>query len=172
MPYPKSWKILSSLQSKIQSRPKLARIAERCRRTGKRVVFTNGCFDLLHAGHVTYLEKAKRLGDVLMVGLNSDASMKRIKGPDRPLTPERDRLRVLAALQAVDYVTLFSEETPLRLIRELRPHILVKGADWKKREIVGGREVESWGGRVKRIRLVPGRSTTAILKKLGSGLDI
>lgn len=101
-----------------------------------------------------------------MVGLNSDASVKRIKGPDRPLTPEKDRLRVLAALQAVDYVTLFSEETPLRLIRELRPHVLVKGADWKKNQIVGRREVESWGGKVKRVRLVPGRSTTGILASL------
>lgn len=166
MPYPKSWKILSLPESKIQSRRHLARITERCRRAGKKIVFTNGCFDLLHTGHVTYLAKAKRLGDVLVVGLNSDASVRRIKGPERPLTPEKDRLRILAALEAVDYVTLFSEETPLGLIRQIRPHILVKGADWKKGEIIGGPEVESWGGKVCRVPLVPGRSTTAFLRKI------
>lgn len=101
-----------------------------------------------------------------MVGLNSDASVRRIKGPGRPLNPGKDRLRVIAALEAVDYVTLFSEETPLRLIREIRPHILIKGADWKKNEIVGAGEVESWGGKVKRISLVPGRSTSRILEKI------
>ncbi len=159
---------MSLLQSKIQSRRRLARIAERCRRAGKKIVFTNGCFDLLHIGHVTYLQKARHLGDVLIVGVNSDASVKRLKGPGRPLTPERDRLRVLAGLQAVDYVTLFSEETPLDLICELRPQVLVKGADWKRREIVGVREVESWGGKVKRIPLVPGRSTTVFLRKIQS----
>ena len=115
---------------------------------------------------MTYLEKAKSLGDILVVGLNSDASVRQIKGPERPLTPEKDRLRVLAALEVVDYVTLFSEKTPLDLIREIKPHVLVKGADWKRGEIVGAREVESWEGRVKRIPLVPGRSTTALLRKI------
>lgn len=123
---------------------------------------------MLHAGHVTYLEKAKRFGDLLVVGLNSDASVRKIKGPYRPITPEKDRLRVLAALEAVDYVTLFWEPTPLHLIRELKPDILVKGADWRESEIVGAQEVKSWGGRVKRIRLVPGRSTTRILELLRS----
>lgn len=129
-------------------------------------MFTNGCFDILHAGHVTYLEKAKRLGDILIVGLNSDSSVRRIKGPARPVTPEGDRARVIAALEAVDYVTLFSEDTPLTLIRELCPDILVKGADWKKDQIVGAKEVRSWGGKVKQIPLVPGRSTSAIIKKM------
>ena len=129
-------------------------------------MFTNGCFDILHAGHVTYLEKAKRLGDILVVGLNSDSSVRRIKGPGRPVNPEGDRARVIAALEAVDFVTLFSEDTPLNLICELRPNILVKGADWKKGQIVGAKEVQSWGGKVKQIPLVPGRSTSAILEKM------
>ena len=115
---------------------------------------------------MTYLEKAKHLGDILIVGLNSDASVRRLKGAGRPVNSEKDRLKILAALQAVDYVTLFSEDTPLALIKEIRPHALVKGADWKKGEIVGGRELKSWGGKVRRIRLVPGRSTTALLKKI------
>lgn len=152
--------------SKIVSRRRLAPLARRLRRAGRKIVFTNGCFDLLHAGHVTYLEKAKRFGDVLVVGVNTDASVRRLKGPVRPLNSEKDRLRVLAALEAIDYVTLFSEETPLRLIQEVRPHVLVKGADWREDQIVGAREVRSWGGRVKRIRFVPGRSTTALLKRI------
>ena len=131
-------------------------------------MFTNGCFDILHAGHVTYLEKARQLGDVLVVGVNSDNSVRRIKGPGRPINPEEDRLKVISALQAVDYVALFSEDTPLRLIQTLRPDTLVKGADWKKDEIVGGREVQSWGGKVKQIALVPGRSTTRVIEKLRS----
>ncbi len=151
---------------KILSRPRLKEISQRLRRAGKKVVFTNGCFDLLHAGHVSYLDRAKGFGDILVVGLNSDASVRRLKGPGRPVHREEDRLRVIAALEAVDYVTLFSEETPLRLIEAVQPHVLVKGADWKKSEIVGAREVESWGGRVKRVPLVSGRSTTAILRRL------
>ena len=129
-------------------------------------MFTNGCFDLLHAGHVEYLEKAKQLGDALIIGLNSDASVKRIKGPKRPITPVKDRLRVVAGLGAVDYVTIFSEDTPLQLIRAVRPHVLVKGADWKRDRIVGAEDVCSWGGKVKRIRLLPGRSTTRLMEKL------
>ena len=150
-------------ERKIKSRQALQRVVQLCRRQGKTVVFTNGCFDLLHAGHVTYLQKAKQFGDVLVVGLNSDASVRQIKGPHRPLNSEKDRLRVLAALEAVDYVSVFSEGTPLRLIQELHPDILVKGADWKKDQIAGAKEVESWGGRVERIKLVPGRSTTTVI---------
>ena len=152
---------------KIISHSSITLLARRLRRSGKKIVFTNGCFDLLHAGHVTYLEKARGLGDVLILGLNTDRSVRKIKGPKRPVNSERDRLRVMAALQAVDYVTLFSEPTPLHLICRVRPQVLVKGADWKKEEIVGAKEVESWGGKIKRIRLVPGRSTTRLLKKLG-----
>lgn len=153
-------------QKKIQSRKALEKIAARFRARGKIVVFTNGCFDILHAGHVTYLEKARRLGDLLVVGVNSDRSVRRIKGPGRPVNSEGDRARVLAALEAVDYVTLFSEETPLALIRQIRPAVLVKGADWKESEIVGAQAVKSWGGKIRRVRFVPGRSTTSLLKRL------
>lgn len=153
-------------RDKIQGRKRLSQLLRRLRAQRKKIVFTNGCFDILHAGHVTYLERAKRLGSVLVVGLNSDSSVKRIKGRGRPVNSERDRLRVLAALEVVDYVTLFSEETPLNLICELRPHILVKGADWKASEIAGAKEVRAWGGRVKRVRLLGGRSTTFILEKI------
>ncbi len=157
-----------SLSRKILARRALRQTVAVFQKKGKRVVFTNGCFDILHAGHVTYLEKAKKLGDILVVGVNSDASIKRIKGPERPVNPEGDRLKVIAGLEAVDLITLFNEDTPLDLIREIRPDILVKGADWKKEKIVGGKEVESWGGKVKQIPLVPGRSTTRIIEKMKS----
>ncbi len=157
---------MSSLKSKISSRRILKKIAASLRRRGKTLVFTNGCFDILHAGHVAYLEKAKGLGDVLIVGLNSDASVRRLKGPKRPLNSQKDRLKVLAALEPVDYVALFSDDTPLRLIKAVRPHVLVKGADWKKGQIVGAKEVESWKGKVKRVPLLPGRSTSGLLQKI------
>ena len=132
-----------------------------------RVVFTNGVFDLLHAGHVALLEAARTEGDVLVVGVNSDASVRRLgKGPDRPLVAEGERTRVLAALAAVDCVVLFDEETPLALIRRLRPDVLVKGADYAREAIVGADEVEGWGGRVVRVPLVEGKSTTDLLRKL------
>lgn len=115
---------------------------------------------------MTYLEKARSLGDLLIVGLNSDSSVRKIKGRGRPVNSEKDRLKVLSALEAVDYVTVFSEETPSKLISEIRPHLLVKGADWKEEKIVGAKEVRLWGGIVKRIRLVPGRSTTGILNRI------
>ena len=157
-----------STQKKIQSRKALKQIAAQARSRHKHLVFTNGCFDILHAGHVTYLEKAKSFGDLLIVGLNSDSSVRRIKGPGRPVNSENDRLRVLAALQAVDYVTVFSEDTPLNLIGEIKPDVLAKGADWKEDQIAGAKEVRSWGGSIKRVRLVPGRSTSRILQKIKS----
>jgi len=159
---------LSSHRDKIQGRQRLSQLLRRFRAQGKKIVFTNGCFDILHAGHVTYLERAKRLGDVLVVGLNSDSSVRRIKGPGRPVNSERDRLRVLAALEVVDYVSAFSEETPRNLIRAVRPHVLVKGADWKKGQIVGADDVRSWGGKVRRISLLSGRSTSGLLEKIRS----
>lgn len=132
-----------------------------------RVVFTNGVFDLLHAGHVALLEGARAEGDALVVGVNSDASARRLgKGPDRPLVPAGERVRVLAALAAVDCVVLFDEDTPLALIRRLRPDVLVKGADYAREAIVGAAEVEGWGGRVVRVPLVEGKSTTDLLRKL------
>lgn len=134
------------MNNKIIPQSKLPSLIRRLRSKRKKIVFTNGTFDILHFGHVTYLEKAKKIGDILIVGVNSDRSVKSYKGPDRPLNHEHDRLRVLASLSCVDYVVLFHDPTPLGLIRKIRPHLLVKGADWKKNQIVGSRDVESWGG--------------------------
>ncbi len=132
-----------------------------------RVVFTNGVFDLLHAGHVALLEAARAEGDALVVGVNSDASVRRLgKGPHRPLVGEADRARVVAALGCVDCVVLFDEDTPLELIQRLRPDVLVKGADYPREQIVGADDVEGWGGQVVRLPLVQGQSTTALLRKL------
>ena len=144
----------------------LKSLASRLRQRGQKIVFTNGTFDILHLGHVTYLQKAKTFGDVLIVGVNSDASVKSYKTPDRPINPQQDRMEVLAALECVDYVVLFTEPTPLNLILAARPHVLVKGADWKKSQIAGAKEVESWGGKVKLVSLVPGRSTTSVINKM------
>jgi len=133
---------------------------------GERVVFTNGCFDLLHAGHVTYLEQARRFGHRLVVGVNTDRSVRVIKGPARPLIGEDQRVRVLAALASVDAVILFDEETPLALIRQIRPDVLAKGADYAEEQIIGAAEIKSWGGRVVRIPLVKNTSTTGILERI------
>lgn len=133
---------------------------------GERVVFTNGCFDLLHAGHVTYLEQARRQGDRLVVGLNTDRSVSALKGPTRPVIHENDRARVLAALESVDAVVLFDEDTPIELIRALRPEVLVKGSDYTEDQVVGGGDVKSWGGRVALIPILPGRSSTRILNRI------
>ena len=135
-------------------------------RKGKKIVFTNGCFDILHAGHVRYLKKAKSLGDILVVGLNSDKSIKRIKGKDRPIVSEGERAEVLSGLESVDYVVLFSDDTPIKLIEKIKPNVLVKGSDWKKGKIVGEDFVKSMGGKTVRARLVQGKSTTNIIKKI------
>jgi D-glycero-beta-D-manno-heptose 1-phosphate adenylyltransferase len=137
----------------------------RWKQEGKTVVFTNGCYDLLHPGHIRLLEKARSAGDVLVVGLNTDASVARTKGPRRPLTPERERAELLLALEAVDAVVLFDEDTPRELIAELLPDVLIKGADWAH-FIAGKEEVEAAGGRVRTITLEPGFSTTAIIEKI------
>ncbi len=136
------------------------------RAAGKRIVFTNGCFDLLHPGHVRYLATARALGDVLVVGLNSDASVRRLKGPGRPVLGARERAEVLAGLAAVDHVIVFEEDTPRELIAALAPDVLAKGADWAPEDIVGRVEVESAGGRVERIPLVPGISTSELLRRI------
>ncbi len=148
----------------------LARVAS-WKAAGKTVVFTNGCFDLLHSGHVTYLEQARKLGHKLIVGLNTDHSVSALKGPSRPVIHEADRARVLAALEAVDAVVLFDEDTPLHLISAIRPHVLVKGSDYAENEVVGGAEVKSWGGRVALVDIVPGRSTSGIIGKLAPVTD-
>ena len=133
---------------------------------GQRIVFTNGCFDLLHAGHVTYLEGARKLGDRLIVGLNTDRSVSALKGPARPVIHEADRARVMAALESVDAVVLFDQDTPLDLIRAIKPDVLAKGSDYSEDQVVGGADVKSWGGRVALVDLVPGRSTSKIIGKL------
>jgi D-glycero-beta-D-manno-heptose 1-phosphate adenylyltransferase len=151
---------------KVVSLPALARIRARLRRAGKRVVFTNGTFDIIHRGHVEYLAAAKKMGDVLIVGLNSDASIRRIKGPKRPVNRQPDRAAVLAALASVDYICSFGEDTPYRMIRRLVPDVLVKGADWKKAAIVGSDVVTGHGGSVRTVRLTPGRSTTNVIQRV------
>jgi D-beta-D-heptose 7-phosphate kinase/D-beta-D-heptose 1-phosphate adenosyltransferase len=151
---------------KLKQPAALRRILARLRRRGKRVVFTNGCFDLIHPGHIRYLERARRMGDVLVVGINSDASVRRIKGRSRPVIPERERAEVLAALGCVDYVTIFPEPDPLAIIQTLQPDILVKGSDWGRNAIIGRRVVESYGGMVRRIPLLKGYSTTGLLKHI------
>lgn len=133
---------------------------------GKKIVFTNGCFDLIHWGHVAYLNKAKSFGDVLIVGLNSDASVRRLKGPLRPLFPEKERAEVLSAFSAVDYVVLFSEETPLRCILTVKPDVLVKGGDYTVETIVGHEDVLARGGKVIPVPFIKGRSTTKIIKTI------
>jgi D-glycero-beta-D-manno-heptose 1-phosphate adenylyltransferase len=133
------------------------------KRQGKRVVFTNGCFDLLHPGHTRYLTQARKLGDLLVVALNSDRSVQALKGPDRPVTPESERAEVVAALGAVDYVTVFDDLTPQAVIERMLPQVLVKGADWGRDEIVGRQEVEAAGGEVVSIPLVEEFSTSALI---------
>lgn len=138
----------------------------RIRRQRKKVVFTNGCFDLLHAGHVAYLQKARRLGDVLVVGLNSDSSVKRLKGKGRPILSQADRAKIIASLVCVDYVVIFGQDTPLNLIKNVKPDILVKGGDYKADNIVGADIVRSYGGKVKTIPLVRNKSTKSIISSI------
>jgi D-beta-D-heptose 7-phosphate kinase/D-beta-D-heptose 1-phosphate adenosyltransferase len=147
----------------------LADLAREClawRDAGRRVVLTNGCFDILHSGHIALLEAARREGDLLVVALNSDASVRGLKGADRPVVPEAERAETLLALEAVDRVVLYEEPTPLGAIRTLRPDVLVKGADWARDQVVGRAEVEAAGGRLVRVALVPGRSTSAIVDRI------
>lgn len=151
---------------KIIAFSRVKALASRLRAKGKRIVFTNGCFDILHAGHVKYLQKARSLGDVLILGLNSDRSVRKIKGPSRPIVCQKDRAEVIASLNSVDYVVTFGEATPLRLIKAIRPRVLVKGADWKVGSIAGADFVKSYGGRVVAISLVKGRSTTGLIRKI------
>lgn len=154
------------MSSKILTKKKLSATVRRLKALGKRVAFTNGTFDILHLGHVTYLQKARACADVLIVGVNTDRSVKTYKDPTRPVNPQQDRIKVLTALACVDYAILFNEPTPLKLIQAIKPDVLVKGADWSVKDIVGAREVLSWGGNVKRIPLVKGRSSTRVIKIL------
>jgi len=131
----------------------------------KKIVFTNGCFDLLHIGHIRYLEQAKAKGDILIVGINTDASVQKLKGPTRPIQSENDRAEILASLKAVDHTILFNEETPINLIKTIKPDVLVKGGDWKVQQIVGWDFVQSYGGLVESLQFVDGKSTTRIIEK-------
>jgi len=151
----------------VLTRAGLVAIRQQLRKAGKRVVFTNGCFDIVHRGHVDYLMKAKALGDILVVGVNTDSSVQRLqKGPGRPVVEENDRAAVMAAFAAVDYVCLFDEDTPYELIKSLVPDILVKGADWSVNDVVGKDVVESTGGSVQTIEFLPNRSTSKIIQKI------
>jgi len=152
--------------TKVKKLASLKRIVTTLKKKEKRIVFTNGCFDILHYGHVMYLEKARASGDCLIVGINSDSSVKKIKGLNRPIVNEFDRARVLAGLQSVDFVVIFNEETPLKLIQALKPDVLIKGTDWKNKGIVGSDFVKSYGGKVLTVKLARGRSTTNIFKEI------
>lgn len=152
--------------SKIFSRETLKEQLSRLRQAGKTIVFTNGCFDILHVGHVRYLGEAKKLGDILVLALNSDTSVRAIKGEKRPLVPEDERADIMAALESIDYVILFDDPTPQRLIEYLQPDILVKGGDWAEAAIAGADFVKASGGRVITIPLTEGRSTTNIVEKI------
>ncbi len=151
---------------KILSRHDLQTEIDALHRQGKKIVFTNGCFDILHVGHVRYLREAKKKGDVLVLALNSDRSVQAIKGDKRPIVPEAERADVMAALEAVDYVTIFEELTPLALIETLKPDVLIKGGDWEEEKIVGRDAVLSWGGQVAVIPEIKGASTTNIVEKI------
>ena len=144
----------------------LIQIRKKAKKENKKVVFTNGCFDLLHRGHIEYLKKAKRLGDILIVGLNSDSSVRQIKGKGRPIQKQADRATILASLFFVDHVCIFSELTPLKLISKLIPDILVKGGDWRVKDIVGKEIVESHGGKVLNIKMTKGKSTRNIIQTI------
>jgi D-beta-D-heptose 7-phosphate kinase/D-beta-D-heptose 1-phosphate adenosyltransferase len=152
--------------SKIISLESLLRLLAEKRKDDITVVFTNGCFDILHVGHTSFLQEARRLGDLLIVGLNNDESVERLKGPHRPVIPLKERAAILSSLAGVDYVIAFEEDTPIRLIEAIKPDILVKGDDYKKEEVVGREVVESYGGRVELVKLVRGVSTTSIIKRI------
>ncbi len=152
------------MKEKVQPRETLCATVQGLKAKGKRIVFTNGCFDLLHVGHIRYLEQAKSLGDILVVGLNSDRSVRSLKGPNRPILPEGERAEILSGLGCVDYVSVFDEADPFALISLLKPHILVKGGDWTRETTVGREVVEQGGGKVVILPFVEGSSTSNIIE--------
>ena len=152
--------------NKILEREALRNKLEALRKKGKKIAFTNGCFDILHVGHIRYLREAKKTADVLVLALNSDSSVRSIKGEKRPLMTENERAEVLAALEFIDFVTIFSELTPLELINYLKPDVLIKGGDWPEEKVVGRKEIKKWGGRVAIIPEVEGKSTTNVVEKI------
>ncbi|MCM8761989.1 MAG: D-glycero-beta-D-manno-heptose 1-phosphate adenylyltransferase [Candidatus Omnitrophica bacterium] len=151
---------------KIKSFREIEKISRQLKKKGRKIVFTNGCFDILHKGHIRLLKKAKSLGDVLIVGLNTDSSVRRLKGKDRPFLKEDDRAEILSALEMVDYVVLFPQDTPYKLIKIIKPDVLVKGGDYKKEGVVGRDIVEDYGGRVYIFPVIKGISTTKIVEKV------
>ena len=154
------------MRSKILKLSDLLQVIEDLRKAGKRIVFTNGCFDILHVGHVRYLAAARSKGDALILGLNSDASVKSIKPDNRPIVNQDQRAEVLAGLACVDYITIFDDPDPLALIQTIKPDVLIKGADWKETDIIGSDVVKSYGGKVIRIEVVPDISTSRIIQRI------
>ncbi len=152
--------------NKIKSHQALMKTITKLKQKHKKIVFTNGCFDLLHLGHIKYLKAAKKKGDVLIVALNSDKSVKKIKGNARPIVSQQERARVIAALECTDYVIIFNEPTPLAIIKKLKPDIIVKGADWKREDIIGFDYIKKYGGKVIRVKFIEGYSTTQLIKKI------
>ncbi len=157
---------MQAVSKKIKTLDQLESIVRQLQDGGSRAVLTNGCFDLLHAGHVRYLRKARACGDALIVAVNSDASVRRLKGAGRPIVRQEDRCEVLAALECVDHVTVFDDDTPLDVVKRLRPAVLAKGGDWQLDQIVGRKEVEEAGGRVMAIEFEKGYSTTSIVRRI------
>ncbi len=152
--------------NKLQTTKQIEKTLEQLKKERKTIAFTNGCFDILHAGHVSYLEKAKNFADILIVGLNSDNSIKRLKGAKRPINSERDRAIILCGLSCVDYVVIFEEDTPIKLIKTIKPDILIKGADWKEKAVAGCDFIKSYGGKCQFIDLLDNHSTTNIIEKI------
>src|SRR4030042_1835014 len=164
--YPDLGPCRSSMKNKIIPKDQIKKTIVSLKKKRLKIVFTNGCFDLLHVGHVRYLKEARALGDCLIIGLNSDRSVRKIKDPLRPLISEDQRAEVLAALECVDYIVLFDEADPFKLIEEIRPEVLVKGADWSMDKIIGADLVSSYGGQVRRVELVPSISSSEIINRI------
>lgn len=154
------------IANKIKNLSTLKEILSDLKKKGKRIVFTNGCFDILHIGHIAYLQEAKRQGDILVVAVNSDDSAKRLKGIGRPIMSQEDRAKILASLEGIDFVTIFNDDTPLSIVKELNPDVIVKGGDWKEDKIIGGEYVKKMGGRVVTIPYLKDYSTTSIIEKI------
>jgi len=154
------------LSNKLKTLPELLKALKKLKQKNKKIVFTNGCFDILHMGHIAYLTEAKSLGDILVIGLNSDNSVRRLKGKTRPVVKEKDRAMVLSALESIDFIVIFSGLTPFSLIKAIKPDVLVKGGDWKVKDIVGSGIVKSYGGKVKSLAYIKGFSTRGLIKRI------
>ena len=154
------------IKAKIKTLKSLAKIIAKDKKLKRKIVMTNGCFDIIHRGHVKYLETAKKKGDILIVAMNSDSSIRRIKGESRPINNQIDRSEIIAALESVDYVTIFKEATPIEVIKAIKPDVLVKGSDWKANEIVGADILKKYGGVIAREKFLSGYSTTKLIKKI------